>query len=234
MTVQPSTQKSERALRSGLGELDVRQRMRPLCMVLAICATTSCSTVPRLESPVALSDAIFTLPSQALAGISTTGRQNYVEDKSGDYNESTRRLHLYGDDWKGRWGVHSMVYLRLFEDEQGRTVAASHSAGPIYAGRALSDNNTNVFRIERGRWVDVTKSVLPDATPRSWWFRFDDDRESIPCGPYLEYPHPNGRAHRQGDPPGDLFWRNGRFQFKPRANNRMQPTSDPPGAEAGR
>ncbi len=110
-----------------------------------------------------------------------------------------------------------MVYLRLFEDERGRIIAASHLAGPLYAGQALSDTNTNIFRLERGRWVDITGSVLPDTTLRSWWFRFDEDGESIPCGPYIEYLHSGGQpAHRHGDPLGELLWRDGRFHFKPK------------------
>ena len=189
-------------------------RMKLFCTFLITVVTVSCSSTPRPQSPVALSDAILTLPSKSLAGISKNGRVNYLEDKSGDYDENTRRLHLYGDDWKGRWNVHSQVYLRLFEDEQGRTIAASHLAGPLYADRELSDTNTNIFRWEDNRWIDITESVLPEATLRSWWFRFDKDGESIACGPYVEYLNVDSKiAHSHGDPSGELYWKDGRFYF---------------------
>ena len=196
----------------------MRLKMKPpsICVALFV---PSCSSTPGLKPPVALSDAILPLPSQAVSGMSDTGRRNYLEDKSGDYDANSRRLHLYGDDWKGRWFADAMLFLRLFEDGEGRTIAASHSARPHGLGQVPSASDTLVLRLERGRWVDITSSVLPEAVPRSWWFRFDGDGESIPCGPYIELPPTPGRDkpyYRHEEPAGELLWQGDRFHFKPK------------------
>lgn len=193
--------------------------MKPLCAMVALFVTVSCSSTPRLKSPVALSDAILTLPSQAVAGMSKTGRREYLLAKSGDFDENTRRLHLYGDNWRRGWDAESMLFLRLFEDDKGRTIAACHSARPFAVGSTPSDSDTHVYRLESGEWVDVTSEVLPADVPRSWWFRFDEDGDSIPCGPYIDLSRRDWelRAYRFGDPSGHVFWHHGSFQYSSKA-----------------
>lgn len=167
------------------------------------------------ESPVGLSDAILTLPSEAVAGMSPKGRRDYLAAKPGVYNELTRRIHLFRDSPEGG-DAESMLFLRLFEDERGRTIAAAHSARPFADGREPSEMDTFVFRLDSGRWVDITNIALPSGVSRSWWFRFDEPGDAISCGAYDQFSRRDGRgdAYRFGEPKGTLFWRDGRFHYK--------------------
>jgi hypothetical protein len=175
----------------------------------------SCASFPKIESPVSLSTAITTLPSQAVASMSPKGRQQYLEVKPGDYDESNRRIHLFSDSPEGG-DAESMLFLRLFEDANGKTIAVSHSARPFADGRTPSKTDTYVFRLESGGWVDITDSVLPSEVPRSSWFHFNSPGEAIPFGPYKRFSRRDGRgeAYEFGEATGAIFWRDGRFHFK--------------------
>ena len=177
----------------------------------------SCATTPKIESPASLSAAIRTLPSQAVAGMSPKGRLAYLETKPGDYDEQNRRIHLFSDSPDGG-DAESMLFLRLFEDEDGNTIAAAHSARPFADGRDASKTDTYVYRLEEGRWVDVTDSVLPADVPRSSWFRFNEPGDFIPYGRYESFSTRDGRgsSYKFGESTGAIFWRDGRFQYKPK------------------
>ncbi|WP_338684851.1 hypothetical protein [Haloferula helveola] len=191
--------------------------MRILLVAPMLFVFASCASTPKIESPVSLSDAITTLPSKAVAGMSPKGRQQYLEVKPGDYDELNRRIHLFGDSSEGG-DAESMLFLRLFEDSDGKTIAASHSARPFADGGAPSKVDTYVYRLESGRWLDVTDAVLPPEVPRSSWFRFNSPGDSIPCGTYKSCPGRDGRgeAYEFGEASGVIFWRDGRFHYKPK------------------
>lgn len=72
---------------------------------------------------------------ERVAGMSPKGRQQYLEVKPGDYDELNRRLHLFRDSPEGG-DAEAMLFLRLFEDADGKTIAASHSARPFADGRS--------------------------------------------------------------------------------------------------
>ncbi|WP_379716865.1 hypothetical protein [Haloferula chungangensis] len=194
---------------------DVTLKMKLLIAAPILLVFASCASVPKIESPVSLSDAITTLPSQAVAGMSPEGRQQYLEVKPGDYDELNRRLHLFSDSPEGG-DAESMLFLRLFEDADGKTIAASHSARPFADGRAPSKTDTSVYRLESGQWTDITDSVLPTEVPRSSWFRFNEPGDAIPCGRYERFSSPDSRgyAYKFGEATGTIFWRDGRFHYK--------------------
>ena len=175
----------------------------------------SCASAPKIESPVSLSAAITTLPSQAVAGMSPQGRREYLEARPVDYDAQNRRIHLFCDSPEGG-DADSMLFFRLFEDADGRTIAAAHSARPFADGRAPSDTDTYVYRLESGRWVDITDSVLPSDVPRSSWFRFNESSDAIPCGNYKLFSRRDGRgnAYEFGAAKGMIFWQDGRFHYK--------------------
>jgi hypothetical protein len=181
----------------------------------------SCVAPSRLAAPVGLADAILTLPSDAVSGMSETGRIEYLRTKSGDYREGTRRLHLYGDNPYEGGDADSMLFLRLFEDEEGRTIAASHSARPFADGSSPRASNTFVHRLENGDWVEITAVALPGNVSRDWWFRFDEEGMSIPSGPYSNPPKVPGQLYDFGEVAGELVWQQGGFRFTPKVLSRQ-------------
>jgi hypothetical protein len=179
---------------------------------------TSCASTQRIDSPVGLPDAILTLPSQAVAGMSKEGRRDYLDNPPGDHDETTRRIHYYADSSDAGGDPESMFFLRLFEDADGKTIAAAHAARPFADGRGPSETDTYVYRLESGRWADITDSVLPSEVPRSSWFRFNEPGDAIPCGRYEAFSRRDGlgNAYKFGEPTGTIFWRDGRFHYKPK------------------
>ena len=185
----------------------------PILLVFA-----SCASVPKIESPVSLSTAITTLPSQAVASMSPKGRQQYLEVKPCDCDELNRKIHLFSDSPEGG-DAESMLFLRLFEDSNGKTIAASHSARPFADGRAPCKTDTYVFRLESGGWVDITDSVLPSRVLRSSWFQFNSPGDAIPFGTYKRFSRRDGRgeAYEFGEATGAIFWQGCRFHYKSEA-----------------
>ncbi len=59
--------------------------------------------------------------------MSEDSRRAYLASTPGEFDEIHRRLHLFCDSPNGG-DATSMLYLRLFEDTEGHTIAASHSA----------------------------------------------------------------------------------------------------------
>ena len=190
--------------------------MKALNLATSLLVIASCASDPKIESPVGLSSAILTLPSQAVAGMSSKGRQEYLDTPSGDYDEDKRRIHYYADSSDAGGDPESMFFLRLFEDEAGKTIAASHSARPFADGRDPSATDTFIYRIDSGRWVDITDSVLPSGVSRNWWFRFNETGDAIPCGAYEQFSRRDGlgNAYHFGEPKGTLVWSDGRFRYK--------------------
>ena len=191
--------------------------LAPICLAFASCAGTP-PIAPPIASPVGLSDAVLTLPSQAVAGMSKEGRRDYLENPPGDFDETTRRIHYFADCSDAGGDPESMFFLRLFEDEEGRTMAAAHSARPFADGRDPSDTDTYVYRLESGRWADITDSVLSSEVSRSSWFRFNEPGEAIPCGTYMRFSRRDGRgiAYKFGETTGTIIWQDGRFHYKPK------------------
>jgi hypothetical protein len=194
---------------------DVSLKMKLFIVAPILLVFASCASVPKIDSPVSLSAAITTLPSQAVADMSPKGRQQYLEVKPGDYDELNRRIHLFSDSPEGG-DAEAMFFLRLFEDADGKTIAASHSARPFADGRAPSKTDTYVFRLESGGWLDITESVMPAGVPRSSWFHFNLPGEAVPCGTYMRFSRRDGRgeAYEFGEATGTIFWRDGRFHYK--------------------
>ena len=193
----------------------VSLKMKLFIVAPIILVFVSCASTPKIKSPASLSAAITTLPSQAVAGMSPKGRQEYLEAKPGDYDEQTRKIHLFSDSPDGG-DAESMLFLRLFEDADGKTIAAAHSARPFADGRDPSMTDTYVYRLEAGLWVDITDSVLPSEVPRSSWFRFNETGGVIPCGNYELFSRRDGRgnAYKFGEATGTIFWRDGRFHYR--------------------
>jgi hypothetical protein len=189
--------------------------MKLFLLAPLLLACVSCVSATKIESPVSLSDAIATLPSQAVAGMSPKGRRDYLEAKPGNYDAQNRRIHLFSDSPDGG-DAECMLFLRLFEDSDGKTIAAAHSARPFADGRAPSETDTCIFRLESGRWEDITDSVFPPEVPRSSWFGFNEPGEAIPYGTYKQFLRRDGRgnAYEFGESTGMIIWREGRFHYK--------------------
>ena len=204
--------------------------MRLLTVSLILAGLAGCSTTEhpqkpstpmpevttlRLHSPVDLRTAILSLPTNAVAGMSERGRNNYLRWTAGDFQEKKRRIKLFCDNAYSGIDADSMLFLRLFEDEQGRTVAASHSARPR-RGSNPSEQNTSIFRVEGGVWKDITEEVMPTEIPRDWYFQFNEPGRNISCGPYVRYTHADGRGQSFdfGKVSHVISWVNGRFQAK--------------------
>ncbi|RYD33177.1 MAG: hypothetical protein EOP86_13985 [Verrucomicrobiaceae bacterium] len=194
------------------------KRLIPLLPVFSALGLICCSTTaPRLSSPVDLRTAVRTLPEAALSGLSESGRAAYLQRLPGDFDEAGRRLHCYHDNPYVGVDSDSMFYLRLFEDAQGRTIAASHCARPRN-GNPPSARNTMVFRMEKGRWRDISDEALPPGEARTWYFLFNDSAETVPCGPYTAGGRVNGGLvwYSFGKAAHLLQWEGGRFVLKPR------------------
>ena len=204
--------------------------MRPLAVSLFLVSLVSCSTTERLQtpanpkpevvtqrlqSPVDLRTAILTLPTNAVAGMSERGRNNYLRWPTGDFQEKKRRIELFCDNAYSGIDADSILFLRLFEDEQGRTVAASHSARPR-SGSNPSEQNTSILRVEGGVWRDITEEVMPAETPRDWYFKFNEPGSNISCGTYVRYTRADGRGQSFdfGKVSHVISWVNGRFKAK--------------------
>ena len=203
--------------------------MRLLTIFLFLAGIVCCSTTERpqssdnrqsevatlrLQSPVNLETAIRTLPTNAVAGMSAQGRENYLGNNPppGVYLQKERRIELYNDNAYSGIDGDSMLFLRLFEDEQGRTIAACHSARPFANGSKPSERNTEVFRVESGVWQDITEEVMPAVTPRDWYFRFNEPGRSVSCGAYVW-----DASHKSfvfGKAKYTLKWENGKFRAK--------------------
>lgn len=186
-------------------------------LILVGFALVSCSSSPTLTSPVSLENAIRTLPSDAVGDVSDNGREEFIQKMPAHegINISERRLHYFSDG-----GDHEPVTDRvnisrlcLFEDEYGRTIAAGHTSRSFGSGSEPNASNTFVYRLDKGKWNDITSSALP-AEIRSWWFHFNET--PIPCGPYVKFQRRDGRgeAYKFGEQAGTLFWKDGAFQFK--------------------
>ncbi len=190
--------------------------MKILCLAPILALVSSCASMPRVDSPVSLSKAVLTLPSNAVAGMSQGGRREYLDGPAGDYDEEIRRIHYYADSSDAGGDPESMFFLRLFEDEDGRTISASHAARPMAHGREPSATDTVIYRLDSGRWVDITDSVLPSGVSRKWWFRYNQPDDMISCGPYVLFSRSDGRgnAYDFGDSKGVIYWRNGRFHYQ--------------------
>lgn len=184
-------------------------------IIPAVLALASCTSSPTFTSPVSLADAIRTLPSEAVAGMSKEGREAFIQlmpiHEGVDIPD--RKLHYFSDSPDKYPDTKSMLYLRLFEDESGHTIAASHCAYPFANGSTPSASNTFVYRLENGKWNDITASVLPAET-RTWWCHFNKD--PIPCGPYTKLQRKDGRGntYKFGKPAGTLAWKDGAFQLR--------------------
>ncbi|SHK18675.1 hypothetical protein SAMN02745181_3376 [Rubritalea squalenifaciens DSM 18772] len=185
-----------------------RYTIIPAAIVLA-----SCSTSSKLNSPVSLPDAIRTLPPDAVAGMSHKGRKAFIElmPKHEGVDTTARTLHYYSDSPERYPDPSSMFFLRLFEDESGRTIAASHTARPHGIGTSPSESDTLVYRLEKGQWINITSTAIPEQT-RTWWFKFN--QVPSPCGPYLKDTLKNEKAvYRIGNPAGYLSWKDNAFRL---------------------
>lgn len=184
--------------------------------LLAAIVFSSCGTAPLARAPVDLGTAIRTLPSEAVAGMSRQGREDYLAETPGRFDEGNRRIHLYNDNPHDGGDAKSMLFLRLFEDEAGRTIAATHAARPQADGRHPSSADTLVLRLEDGEWRDITGSVFPPEVSRDWFFRFDAPGRGVPCGPYEQFERRDGRglAYRLGKETKVLTWRDGAFHLE--------------------
>ncbi len=170
--------------------------------------------IPVPVSPVDLRTAILTLPADALAEMSPDGRRNYLARTPGVYDTTHRRVEFYCDNPHIGIDAKSMFYLRLFEDEDGRTIAASHSARPFANGSQPSSLFTRVYRLENRRWHDITDSVFPSGIPKSAFFRFDQRGSKIGFGSYVEENRADGRGkcYNFGKTARTMQWKNGAFR----------------------
>ena len=171
----------------------------------------------KLRSPVSLRDAVLTLPSDALSGMSL--RLEFLRSKSDCYDEEQRRIWYRSDNPYKGCGTSSMFYLRLFEDASGDTIAASHAARPFADKSKPSEVWTRVYRLVDGAWVDITSSAFSPAVPRDGYFRFDAPADSVAYGLYRLQPRSDGRGdfYNFGHQLGQIEWRDGAFQINRRA-----------------
>jgi hypothetical protein len=190
--------------------------MKRLILAPIILLVASCANKAKIDSPVKLSEAILTLPSEAIAGMSKEGRQDYLNNTPGDYSEENRRIHYYADSSDAGGDPESMFFLRLFEDSNGKTIAASHSARPFANGSEPTATNTFIYRLDSGSWTDITDSALPSAVTRKGWFRFNVEGPSIPYGDYEQLPRQDGRgrAYDFAESKGSIIWKYDHFKYK--------------------
>jgi hypothetical protein len=106
-----------------------------------------------------------------------------------------------------------MLFLRLFEDAFGNTIAASHAARPFADNSEPSENWTRVYRLTDGAWVDVTETAFAGSFPRDAYFRFDGAGTLVPYGIYKREPRADGRVsfYNFGPHLGQITWRDGAF-----------------------
>jgi hypothetical protein len=176
--------------------------------------------VPVPVSPVDLRTAVLTLPADALAEMSSDGRRNYlagtgsVATTPGVFDKANRRVEFSCDNPHVGIDAKSMFFLRLFEDEQGRTIAASHSARPFADGSLPSAQFTRVYRLENRKWHDITESALSSGIPKNAFFRFDQRGSKIGFGSYVEVNRADGgsKAYHFGKSVRTMQWRDGAFR----------------------
>ncbi len=144
--------------------------------------------------------------------MSEDGRRAYLASTPGEFDEIHRRLHLFCDSPNGG-DATSMLYLRLFEDTEGHTIAASHSARPFADGTPPSPQFTRVHRLRDGTWEDITDAALPQGNLRSAFFGFDQLGPRIGFGYYVQEKRADGRGncYNFGKTIGTIEWRNGAF-----------------------
>jgi len=183
-------------------------------------AATPQQATAKLRSPVSLCDAVLTLPSDALSGL--TERQEFLR---ADYyyttdDERLRRISFSSDNVYEGVDAKSMFYLRLFEDESGHTIAASHAARPFADNSKPSEVWTRVYRLVDGAWVDITATAFSAAVPRDGYFRFDRAGDSVAYGLYTLKPRRDGRGdcYDFGPQLGHIEWRDGAYHVNHRAN----------------
>ena len=173
-----------------------------------------------LRSPVTLRDAVLTLPSDALSG--TTERQELLRPPYfiNEDDERLRRISFSNDNAYEGPDAKSMFYLRLFEDDSGHTIAASHAARPFADYSKPSEIWTRVYRLVDGAWVDITASAFSAAVPRDGYFRFDRPGDSVAYGLYTLKPRRDGGGdfYDFGPQLGHIQWRDGAYQVNRRAN----------------
>lgn len=205
---------------------------------LTLLAFTSCSTSPNVDyprpatasevaaklppleipvpvSPIDLRAAILTLPADAVADMSMDGRRNYLVRTPGVFNEKDRRVEFSCDNPHLGIDAKSMFFLRLFEDEKGRTIAASHSARPFADGsQQPSAQFTRVYRLENRKWHDITESAFSSGIPKEAFFRFGKHGRKVEFGPYVEESRVDGRGkcYDFGKAVRTMQWRNGAFR----------------------
>lgn len=176
--------------------------------------------IPVPVSPVDLRTAVLTLPADALAEMSPDGRRNYlagtgsVATTAGIFDKANRRLQFVCDNPHVGIDAKSMIYLRLFEDEEGRTIAASHSARPFADGSLPSARFTRVYRLENRKWHDITESALSPGIPKDAFFRFDQRGSTIGFGSYVEVSRADSgsKAYDFGKSVRTMQWRDGAFR----------------------
>lgn len=205
---------------------------------LTLLVITSCSTSPNVDyprpatasevaaklppleipvpvSPVDLRTAILTLPAVAVAEMSLDGRRNYLVRTPGVFDEHNRRVEFSCDNPHLGIDAKSMFFLRLFEDEKGRTIAASHSARPFADGSLQpSAQFTRVYRLENRKWNDITESSLSSGIPKDAFFRFGQRGRKVEYGSYVEKSRADGRGkcYDFGKTVRTMQWRNGAFR----------------------
>ena len=170
--------------------------------------------VPVPVSPVDLRTAILTLPADAVAGMSLDGRRNYLVRTPGVFDENNRRVEFSCDNPHLGIDAKSMFFLRLFEDEKGRTIAASHSARPFADGSQPSAQFTRVYRMENRKWHDITESALSSGIPNDAFFRFGRRGRKVEFGSYVEEDRADGRGkcYDFGKSVRTMQWRDGAFR----------------------
>jgi hypothetical protein len=180
-----------------------------------VAATLPPLTVPVPVSPVDLRTAILTLPADAVAEMSLDGRRNYLVRTPGVFDEKGRRVEFSSDNPHLGIDAKSMFFLRLFEDEKGRTIAASHSARPFAdASRQPSAQFTRVYRLEKRKWHDITESALSSGIPKDSFFRFGQRGQKVEFGSYVEEYRADGlgKYFAFGNTERTMEWRNGAFR----------------------
>jgi hypothetical protein len=171
-----------------------------------------------LRSPVCLRDAILTLPAAGIAGMSPQGRKDYLASRPGVFNESSRRIELFNDNPYEGGDARSMLYLRLFEDEAGHTIAASHAARPFADFHdEPSATHTRVYRFTDGAWQEITDPAFAASIPREAYFRFDGTGAAVGYGFYRRKLRRDGRGdfYDFGPQVGRIVWQDGAFRMKP-------------------
>ena len=171
--------------------------------------------IPVPVSPVDLRTAVLTLPADAVAEMSLDGRRNYLVRTPGVFDENDRRVEFSCDNPHFGIDAKSMFFLRLFEDERGRTIAASHSARPFADGsQQPSAQFTRVYRLENRKWNDITESALSSGIPKNAYFRFGQRGREIEFGSYVEESRADGRGkcYHFGKTVRTMQWRNGAFR----------------------